>query len=113
MKRTVRAVLILALVGAVTIRPPLFAQTSAKGPWWPHPIWGPDDQAGGSNWITPEKVLEAVRLVKTGKVYELGSSSVEAAGSGGGKRRYLSSPVRTPPLPEVVRHARCSAWEYG
>lgn len=48
------------------------AQTRASGPWWPHPIWGAEDQAGASNWITPEKVLEAVRLVKTGKVYEIG-----------------------------------------
>ncbi len=47
-------------------------QTREKGPWWPHPVWGPDDQAGGSNWITPEVVLRAARLVETGKVYELG-----------------------------------------
>jgi hypothetical protein len=73
MKRVVWATTMLALVAAVTITSPLFAQTRATGPWWPHPIWGPDDQAGGSNWITPEKVLEAVRLVKTGKVYELGN----------------------------------------
>jgi len=47
-------------------------QTREKGPWWPHPIWGAADQAGGSNWITPEKILSAVSLVKTGKVFELG-----------------------------------------
>jgi kynurenine formamidase len=39
--------------------------------WWPS-RWGPQDQAGASNWITPAKVLEAVRLIKTGKIYELG-----------------------------------------
>jgi kynurenine formamidase len=48
------------------------AQNREKGPWWPHPIWGAGDQAGSSNWITPEKVLESVKLVTTGKVYELG-----------------------------------------
>lgn len=48
------------------------AQTREKGPWWPHPIWGAGDQAGGTNWITPEKVMEAVNLVTTGKIYELG-----------------------------------------
>jgi kynurenine formamidase len=48
------------------------AQTREKGPWWPHAIWGPDDQAGATNWITQEKILEAVKLVRTGKVYELG-----------------------------------------
>jgi hypothetical protein len=50
----------------------VFAQTREAGPWWPHPTWGAGDQAGASNWITPEKVLEAVRLVRTGKVYEVG-----------------------------------------
>lgn len=48
------------------------AQTREKGPWWPHPIWGANDQAGSSNWITPDKILKAMSLVKTGKVYELG-----------------------------------------
>ncbi len=50
----------------------LLSQTREKGPWWPHPIWGADDQAGGSNWITSEKILESLKLVTTGKVYELG-----------------------------------------
>jgi hypothetical protein len=35
-------------------------------------LWGSDDQAGTSNWITPGKVLEAVSLIRGGKVYELG-----------------------------------------
>jgi hypothetical protein len=48
------------------------AQTRAAGPWWPHPIWGPDDRAGGSNWITPEKVRSALGLATTGTIYELG-----------------------------------------
>ena len=48
------------------------AQTRENGPWWPHPIWGKDDQSGGSNWITPEKVLKALTLVKTGQIYEIG-----------------------------------------
>ena len=50
----------------------VFCQTRDKGPWWPHPIWGAADQAGGSNWITPAKILEAMQLVKTGQVYEVG-----------------------------------------
>ena len=48
------------------------AQTREAGPWWPNPTWGKGDQAAASNWITPEKVLEAARLVKTGKIYEIG-----------------------------------------
>jgi kynurenine formamidase len=39
--------------------------------WWPS-RWGPQDEAGASNWITPAKVLEAAKLIKTGKIYELG-----------------------------------------
>ncbi len=51
---------------------PVAGQNRDKGPWWPHPIWGPEDQAGGSNWITPDKILDAISLVRSGKVYELG-----------------------------------------
>lgn len=60
--------LIFLLLSPVGIR----AQTREEGPWWPHPQWGPEDQAGASNWLTNTKVLRAVRLVKTGKVYKLG-----------------------------------------
>jgi kynurenine formamidase len=48
------------------------AQTREAGPWWPNPAWGAGDQAGASNWITPDKVLDAVGLVKAGKIYEIG-----------------------------------------
>jgi kynurenine formamidase len=48
------------------------AQPAPHAQWWPHPKWGKDDQAGASNWITPAKVLEALRMVKDGKVYRVG-----------------------------------------
>jgi hypothetical protein len=48
------------------------AQTREKGPWWPNAQWGAADAAGGSNWITPDKVVKAVALVKTGRILELG-----------------------------------------
>lgn len=58
---------------SVLCLPPLArAQTREAGPWWPNALWGATDQAGASNWITPEKIREAVALVKTGRVYELG-----------------------------------------
>lgn len=60
---------VLALISLPTF---VHAQTRSEGPWWPHPIWGAEDQAGGSNWITPEKIVESMKLVKTGKTYELG-----------------------------------------
>lgn len=39
--------------------------------WWPSE-WGADDQRGAANRLTPEKVLEAKGLIRTGKVYQLG-----------------------------------------
>lgn len=39
--------------------------------WWPGP-WGAADEAGASNRMTPAKVMQAARLIKTGKVYALG-----------------------------------------
>ena len=35
--------------------------------------WGPDDEIGNCNYMTPEKTLEAVSLIKTGKVYDMGN----------------------------------------
>ena len=34
--------------------------------------WGPDDQIGNANLITPESVLAASKLIQTGKTYPLG-----------------------------------------
>jgi kynurenine formamidase len=59
-------------IGYVTSAQAQATGDSPIGPqWWPS-RWGPEDQAGASNWITPEKILDAVRLVRTGKVYEIG-----------------------------------------
>lgn len=43
---------------------PLVAETSQP--------YGPDDQSGASNLMTPEKALEAITLMKTGTVVSLG-----------------------------------------
>src|SRR5215510_738831 len=48
------------------------AQQPAQTPWWPHPKWGKDDQAGASNWITPAKVLDSAKWIKDGKIYRVG-----------------------------------------
>ncbi|HEY3518122.1 MAG TPA: cyclase family protein [Gammaproteobacteria bacterium] len=39
--------------------------------WYPSP-WGPADQRGAANRITPQKVLEAKGLITRGTVYQLG-----------------------------------------
>ena len=39
--------------------------------WWGR--WGKEDQRGALNLITPERVVAAARLVRTGEVIELGT----------------------------------------
>jgi hypothetical protein len=75
---------------------PLVSQTREKGPWWPHPIWGAHDEAGASNWITPEKILKALTYAKEGKVYELGHP-YERVMPFVGTRSYKLSVVDTGP----------------
>jgi kynurenine formamidase len=58
----------------ITPRARVGAQSPAPAstpPWWPS-RWGQGDQAGASNWITPEKVLDAAKSIRDGKVYRLG-----------------------------------------
>jgi len=64
--------IVVALTFGLLIASPISGQTRDEGPWWPHPEWGPDDQVGATNWITPEKVVEALSLAAQGVVYELG-----------------------------------------
>ena len=86
------------LLCILTLASPSSAQTRERGPWWPS-RWGPNDQAGASNWITPEKILAAVRLVKTGKTYELGQPYNSAMPLGYGRSYTLTIPSR----PRMVR----------
>lgn len=44
-------------------------------PDWCKSKWGAEDEIGAANSITPESVLAAAKLVKTGKVYQLGSET--------------------------------------
>src|SRR5882762_11105478 len=39
---------------------------------WTKSKWGPDDEIGAANYMTPELVTKAASLVKTGKTYALG-----------------------------------------
>src|SRR6267154_272642 len=42
--------------------------------------WGAEDNKGTSNLITPQKVLSAIKLVKSGTVISLAAADVNAAG---------------------------------
>jgi kynurenine formamidase len=39
---------------------------------WTKSKWGPTDEIGAANYLTPELALKAAQLVKTGKTYALG-----------------------------------------
>jgi kynurenine formamidase len=47
------------------------AESTRPEKFWPSEF-GPDDQRGAANRITPEKVAAAAKLVKSGQVYQLG-----------------------------------------
>jgi kynurenine formamidase len=46
--------------------------TAANAQDWTKSKWGPDDEIGAANYLTPDLALKAAQLVKTGKVYSLG-----------------------------------------
>jgi kynurenine formamidase len=43
----------------------------AQATWYPSK-WGPNDEAGAANYMTPALTMQASKLVKAGKVYSLG-----------------------------------------
>jgi len=88
---------ILSLSAAALLAPlPALSQTRESGPWWPNPEWGPEDQAGASNRITPAKVVEAVDLVSTGRIYELGHPYEATMPLRGGRIYSLTSAGKGP-----------------
>ena len=59
---------VVALVAAIAV----FADSAlAAEPWYPSQ-YGKDDTIGAANNLSPEIVIEAAKLVKTGKTYSLG-----------------------------------------
>ena len=53
-----------------------FAQPQAgQQPDWCKSKWGPNDEIGAANLLTPEVALNAAKLVKTGKTYSLGAET--------------------------------------
>jgi kynurenine formamidase len=92
-----RAAAVAALTAALTGM--LSAQTREKGPWWPAPH-GPKDQAGNSNYVTPEKILKALRIPKTGQTYELGHIYERTMPQYGDRPYFLSVQPAAPPQKE-------------
>jgi len=50
----------------------LGAAGAASAQDWTKSKWGPNDEIGAANYMTPELVLKAAGLIKTGKTYALG-----------------------------------------
>jgi kynurenine formamidase len=50
----------------------LGATGAANAQDWTKSKWGPNDEIGAANYMTPELVVKAASLVKTGKTYALG-----------------------------------------
>ncbi len=65
------ASLALAQLPTATAQQAASPPAQAGGNWFPSK-WGPEDEKGAANLMTPQRVAEAAKLVKTGKVYELG-----------------------------------------
>lgn len=59
--------------------------------WWPS-RWGAQDEAGATNWITPQKVLDASRSIKDGKVYRIGRNYESGMPAFGGRAFVLRIP---------------------
>jgi kynurenine formamidase len=50
---------------------PAFGARYWPDKWWPSK-WGADDEKGSFNTVTPARVLKALSIPKTGKIYRLG-----------------------------------------
>ena len=73
-----------------------FSQTRESGEWWPNAEWGARDQAGASNRINQEKVMNAISLVTTGKTYELGQVYEQGMPLFGNRRYSMILPTKGP-----------------
>jgi kynurenine formamidase len=71
-----------AMIAAVFIVPGFHSlQAQSQPPSWQMPAdsqrcpsrWGAEDQRGSGNWMKPETVLRAAKLIRTGEIFELGA----------------------------------------
>ena len=81
---------ILALTATVTL---------TQESWFPSE-WGADDRRGAVNRLTPEKVLEAASLIKTGEVFQLGRVYESGIPVFGTRHYSLRIPAMSGPLGE-------------
>ena len=92
-KRFVLFALIIALIALTA------TFTLTQESWFPSE-WGADDRVGALNRLTPQKVLEAASLIKTGEVYQLGRVYESGIPVFGTRHYSLRIPAMSGPLGE-------------
>ena len=102
--------LVFVLLGAAQ-------ETPIGSKWWPSP-WGPDDQRGAANRMTPRKVQEATGLIKKGQVFQLGRPYEFGMPMPPGSKRHFSltipgSPTGADPNSPLVHHDELVSGELG
>lgn len=65
------SILLLSAVATIPCFAPVAKSRAADATWYPSK-WGANDEIGAANLVTPESMLKAVKLVKTGKTFPLG-----------------------------------------
>lgn len=74
------------VLSALTMFVPTTGAAEGRQDFVPPPSrWGPDDELGNLNYVTPAKVLQAAKLVKTGMVIDLGTEYYEGMPTFGGR----------------------------
>ena len=76
--------------------------TLTQESWFPSE-WGADDRRGAVNRLTPEKVLQAASLIKTGEVFQLGRVYESGIPVFGTRHYSLRIPAMSGPLGETKR----------
>ncbi len=71
MKRFKRLIAVFAIAPLLLTGAVLAGNNPVDENWWPSEF-GPNDEAGGTNYITPQKRIAAAKLVKRGKMALLG-----------------------------------------
>src|SRR3989442_10956026 len=98
--RMIAVALVIAVLLGTTASAAFAQATTPIGPqWWPS-RWGPGDEAGASNLMTPEKVLEAVKPITAGEGYPPRPALHPRRPLGGvGDEQNRVSPLSTTPPP--------------
>src|SRR2546426_12533297 len=105
--RMIAVALVIAVLLGTTASAAFAQATTPIGPqWWPS-RWGPGDEAGASNLMTPGKVLEAVKLITAGKGYRLRRGcEPRLPRCGLCTHKLLISPLPSPrPLPRNIPYS--------